>query len=116
MKECKIVKNRVRELRKEIDIHQDELATKLNVSQQTISRIENGDNSLPADILIDLANFFGVSVDYIVCHSNVRRTEECQIKCNEFSARNYQLCRAYEQLDKDKQDLVYQLVEQLSKI
>ena len=49
MKECKIVQNRVKELRKERNILQEELAAKLNVSQQTISRIENGTSSLPAD-------------------------------------------------------------------
>ena len=42
MKGCKIVQNRVKELRKERNILQEELAAKLNVSQQTISRIENG--------------------------------------------------------------------------
>ena len=36
MKGCKIVQNRVKELRKERNILQEELAAKLNVSQQTI--------------------------------------------------------------------------------
>ena len=49
--------NRVRELRKERGLKQEELAAKINVSQQTISRIEKGENSLPADILVHLANF-----------------------------------------------------------
>ena len=60
------MQNRVRELRKEHKLKQEELAAKINVSQQTISRIEKEENSLPADTLVDLAKYFGVSVDYIL--------------------------------------------------
>ena len=49
------MQNRVRELRKEHKLKQEELAAKINVSQQTISRIEKEENSLPADTLVDLA-------------------------------------------------------------
>lgn len=115
MKGCKIVQNRVKELRKERNILQEELASKLNVSQQTISRIENGTSSLPADILIDLSRFFDVSIDYILCYSDARHTLEYQLEYNQVSERNYQLCRAYERLDKSNQTLIFQLVEQLSK-
>ena len=52
------MQTRIKELRKERKLHQSELAAKINVSQQTVSRIENGDTTLPADILIDLARFF----------------------------------------------------------
>lgn len=44
--------NRVKELRNEKGLRQEDLAGKINVSQQTVSRIENGENSLPADLLI----------------------------------------------------------------
>ena len=115
MKECKIVQNRVKELRKERNILQEELAAKLNVSQQTISRIENGTSSLPADILIDLSKFFDGSIDYILCYSDARHTLEYQLEYKQVSERNYQLCRAYERLDKSNQTLIFQLVEQLSK-
>lgn len=107
------MQNRVRELRKERGMLQDELASKLNVSQQTISRIEKGDNSLPADILVDLAKFFGVSVDYILCLSHTRRSEEYQIEFNQIVEKNYHLCRIYERLDSKKQELIYNLAVQL---
>lgn len=105
--------NRVRELRKERKMLQGELAGKLNVSQQTISRIENGDNSLPADILIDLAKFFGVSVDYILYLSDSRRTLEYQMEFNMLTEKNYNFCRLYDRLTKVNQELLYRLAEQL---
>ena len=40
------MQNRVRELRKEHKLKQEELAAKINVSQQTISRIEKEENSV----------------------------------------------------------------------
>ena len=55
-----MVRNRVKELRKERRLRQEELAGRINISQQTVSRIENGDNALAADILMSLAN-------YLVC-------------------------------------------------
>lgn len=107
------MRNRVRELRKERDMRQEKLAAKMNVSQQTISRIENGENALPADILIDLAGFFGVSVDYILCRSQTRRTEEYEIEFNETVERNYLFCRVYERLSRKNQDLLFELAQQL---
>lgn len=61
-----MVRNRVKELRKERRLRQEELAGRINISQQTVSRIENGDNALAADILMSLANYFDVSIDYIL--------------------------------------------------
>lgn len=106
------MQNRVKELRKERNMRQTELANKVNVSQQTISRIEKGD-SLPADILVNLAKYFGVSTDYILGVSDTRRTGDYQIEFNQIAEKNYALCRVYERLTPVNQDLIYKLVEQL---
>lgn len=110
------MKNRVRQLRKERKMLQEDLAGKLNVSQQTISRIESGDYSLPADILVGLSTFFGVSVDYILYLSETRRTPEFQIELNTVTEKNYRLCRLYEALDPANQEMVYKLTEHLNKL
>lgn len=112
--EVKLLKNRVKELRTERNLRQTELAEKVNTTQQTISRIENGENTLPADTLIALANFFGVSIDYILCLTDSRRTSEAQIDYNNTLEKNYRLCKVYEQLSVLNQDLIYTLIEQLN--
>lgn len=64
--------NRIAELRKERNLNQTGLAMALNVSQYTISAIETERQQATADMLVTLADFFGVSVDYILCRSEMR--------------------------------------------
>ncbi|WP_124099821.1 helix-turn-helix transcriptional regulator [Ruminococcus sp. Marseille-P6503] len=45
---------------------QSELAKLIGISQQEISRYENGEVKAPINYIIDLANCCGVSVDYIL--------------------------------------------------
>ena len=108
-----MVRNRVKELRKERRLRQEELAGRINISQQTVSRIENGDNALAADILMSLANYFDVSIDYILYRSDSRRGEESRVEFDEIQERNYNLCRRYEQLNRKNQELVFNLTEEL---
>lgn len=108
-----MVRNRVKELRKERRLRQEELAGRINISQQTVSRIENGDNALAADILMSLANYFDVSIDYILYRSDSRRGVESQIEFNEILERNYNLCRRYEHLNRKNQELIFHLTEEL---
>lgn len=57
---------RIRELRKEFGMKQIDLADMLNVSQATLSAWENGKNKPDIDTLQKMADFFHVSVDYIL--------------------------------------------------
>ncbi|HJA67600.1 MAG TPA: helix-turn-helix domain-containing protein [Candidatus Mediterraneibacter cottocaccae] len=107
------MENRVRELRLERGMNQTELALKINVSQQTISRIENGLNTFPADTLIHIAKFFHVSTDYILRLSDTRMTEEYRIEVQTHMEQHMNICRSYEKLSRRNQELVYELMEQL---
>ena len=105
------MENRIRELRNERGLRQEDLAGMINVSQQTISRLESGENALTADILIDLSRVFHVSADYILKLSDSRLTQEWQIDQNK--ERNTELCRVYDRLSRTNQELVYRLMGQL---
>lgn len=57
---------RIRDLREDADLTQQELADLLNVSQTTYSRYESGSIDIPSLALIKLAQFYNTSVDYLL--------------------------------------------------
>ena len=57
---------RIAELRTELKLSQTELAKKIGVSQQTISKYEQGIREPDIATLIRLAKIFNVSVDYLL--------------------------------------------------
>ena len=56
---------RIRELREDKDITQVEIAKFLKCSQRVYSNYERGDLDIPTDILIKLADYYKVSIDFI---------------------------------------------------
>lgn len=64
-----MVYENIRNLRKKYDKLQIELAMYLNVRQTTYSKYELGKIQLPVDILLKLADFYDVSLDYLVGRS-----------------------------------------------
>lgn len=56
----------IRNLREDRDLKQKDLAAMLNVSQNTYSQYETGTIELTASTLIKLADFYDVSVDYLL--------------------------------------------------
>ena len=60
------------ELRTERDLYQKELAVYLNVSIGTISNYEKGVHYPDLDTLCKLADYFGVTTDYLLNRTNYR--------------------------------------------
>lgn len=57
---------RIRNLREDKDLSQATLAEKLGLTQRTYSRYENADSMMPLDILIKIADYHNVSIDYLL--------------------------------------------------
>ncbi len=57
---------RLKELRKKQNISQLRLALDLNMNQNSISRYENGEREADYNTLIKFADYFGVSLDYLL--------------------------------------------------
>ena len=61
---------RLREVRENRKLSQSKIASRLHVQQNTYSQDENGVRQIPISLLVELAKFYNVSVDYILEISN----------------------------------------------
>lgn len=61
---------RVRDLREDKDLNQGAIAKYLGTSQKQYSRWETGEFEIPFHIVIELAKFYRVSIDYIAGLTN----------------------------------------------
>lgn len=57
---------RLRDLREDRDLSQTQVAKMLGMSQTGYSKYEMGENDIPTEVLIKLANFYGTSIDYLL--------------------------------------------------
>lgn len=57
---------RLKALRESKEISQHVLAEFLHYSQQSIAKWENGESTPPADVLVFIATYFNVSIDYLL--------------------------------------------------
>ena len=64
------MKNRVKDLREDHDLKQKEIAAHIGITQRKYSYIETGAQPLTDEILVKLADYYKVSVDYILCRTD----------------------------------------------
>ena len=64
---------RIRNLREDHDLKQEDLAKVLHCTQACYSNYENGKRDIPIEVLDALADYYQVSVDYLLGISNVKR-------------------------------------------
>lgn len=57
---------RIRDLREDKDLSQQDVADKLYMHKTTYARYETGKREIPMNIAIMLSEFYGVSLDYLV--------------------------------------------------
>lgn len=62
---------RLRELREDRQLSQRQLAEILNVKQNTYSQYETEKRQIPIAMLITRANYYNVSVDYLLCLTDI---------------------------------------------
>ena len=64
---------RLRDLREDHDMNQTEIAKLLHTSQTVYSRYERGYQTIPVEHLLILADYYEVSVDYILGRTNQQK-------------------------------------------
>lgn len=56
---------RIRDLREDHDLTQKEVAEKIGLHTTTYQRYERGEREVPLDVVIALAKFYNISLDYL---------------------------------------------------
>ena len=91
------IQNRIRELRKNLNLSQIGLSLILGTTQQTVSRMEiSGD--IPTDLLIKMSRFFNATTDYILGISDYKRDLSGQLRMNHEMDMYYDIILRYQQL------------------
>lgn len=65
--------SRLKDLREDMDLKQKQIADIIKTTQQQYSKYEIGERLIPIDKLIILANYYNVSLDYIVGRTNNKK-------------------------------------------
>ena len=87
--------NRLKELRKEKKLSQKEIAKEMSISEKTLSRWENGESQIKPEKAKQLADYFGVSVGYLLGYSEYRDSQEASFHLNKINPNDpYNLVRA----------------------
>ena len=64
---------RIRDLREDNDLTQKEIASMLMCDQSLYSKYERGERDIPLELLIKLADYYDVTLDYLTCRSDIPR-------------------------------------------
>ena len=67
---------RIRDLREDNDLTQKKMGEILSCSQRVYSNYERGELDIPTEILIKLADFHKVSVDYLLNRTDKKETNK----------------------------------------
>ncbi|MCR5835323.1 MAG: helix-turn-helix domain-containing protein [Lachnospiraceae bacterium] len=108
--------NRIRELRNSLNISQEELATKIGTTQQTISRMETSTYSIPSDLLIKISLKFNVSTDYILGIADTKHIYDNKYQPNNELEKYYDILLRYHNLSDINKKTIKCILECLEKV
>ena len=64
------MKNRIKDLREDHDLTQQQIADAIGITQRKYSYLETGTQPLTDNILIALSHYYQVSIDYLLYQTN----------------------------------------------
>ena len=62
--------SRIRDLREDNDLTQKQISSIINCDQSLYSKYERGERDIPLSLIVELANYYNTSVDYLVGRSS----------------------------------------------
>lgn len=83
---------RIKEERLRLNLTQEKLSEKVGISTAYLGQIERGERCITLDKLIPLANYLGVTVDFLLTDYIVTDEDNSLNKCSAFSQTDSWLC------------------------
>lgn len=96
------MKNNIRKLRLSRNLTEKELGELIGKSQQSVSRLENGNRTISIHELHILADYFNVSTDYILARTNITNPTNHRDMLKKFIAENADVLKQLDDLDPDE--------------
>lgn len=106
-------RNRIRELRRNMNLSQEGLAAILGTAQQAVSRMENGSYGIQSDLLVKMSESFNVTTDYILGCSDIKRDLSGQVRMNLEMDRYYDIVLRFKRLTASNRKTLLVLLERL---
>ena len=102
---------RMKELRTSRNLKQDEMANILGIAPSTVGAYERNTREPTFELVVKMADYFNVSLDYMFCRTDDKRTLDEALKDNsydlkEFLRNNYVLFNGNELSLEDKQRIL----------
>lgn len=108
-----MAKNRIRELRKSLNMSQEALAEIIHTTQQAVSRMENHAYDIPSELLIKMSEHFNVTTDYILGISDTKRDYNGQYRMNQEMDKCYDIVLRYQNLSETNQKTLRCILDRL---
>ena len=110
------MQNRIKKLREQKPITQTVLAVEVGCSQNVISKIENGKCDPKSSVLAEIADYFDVSVDYLLGRTKNKYLYEAYLGNREKLELYREYVNGYAQLSKESRNMVDALVHHLEEL
>ena len=101
----------LRTLRRQAGLTMKQLGANLGMAESTVSLYENGKRSPDIQTLVRFADYFTVSVDYLL-----GRTEECRSSNDELSLEEKELMRIFRSLNRKGKDSIMEYARERTEI
>lgn len=108
-----MAENRIRELRKNLNMSQEALSQIICTTQQAVSHMENHAYDISSDLLIKMAEYFNVTTDYILGISDIKRDYNGQYRMNQEMDKCYDIVLRYQNLSEINKKTLRCILERL---
>lgn len=99
-------------LRKQKNLSQQRLADVLHISQQSVYKYENDITTPDIETLVNMADFFDTSVDYLIGYTDISHKIE-PVSDYSLNSDEQQIIEKYRQLPSSNRKLIQKIIEEL---